>query len=127
MSQLLKDLEHVLYKSKKNAEIKKHRLEDPEYCRKAVAYREYANVRRLRKLSNGVFNISIKELKRLYSSPCIYCGSNNSIQADHVIPISKGGVHSIGNLVPACSRCNQSKSNKFLSQWKRDNKNVFIR
>lgn len=127
VSQLLKDLEDVLCTSIKNAEIKKNRLADPDYCKKAVALREYANVRRLKKLSNGVFIISAKELKKLYSSPCIYCGSKNSIQADHVIPISKGGVHSVGNLVPACRKCNQSKSNKLLSQWKRDNKNVFIR
>jgi 5-methylcytosine-specific restriction endonuclease McrA len=80
--------------------------------------RYYANSRRAKKLANGVYEISTKELKRLYESPCLYCGSTESIQADHVIPISKGGVHSIGNLVPACAKCNVSKHNKFLIEWK---------
>lgn len=73
--------------------------------------------RRAKKLSNGIYEISKKELKRIYSSACFYCGSTNSIHADHVIPISKGGRHSIGNLVPACAKCNMSKGSKLLIEW----------
>jgi 5-methylcytosine-specific restriction endonuclease McrA len=80
--------------------------------------RYYANLRRSRKVTNGIYEISDKEIKRLYESPCFYCGSNQRIQLDHVIPISKGGHHSIGNLVPACQKCNASKHNKFLTEWK---------
>jgi 5-methylcytosine-specific restriction endonuclease McrA len=76
------------------------------------------NTRRAKKLANGVYKISNKELKRIYSSPCFYCGSNDLIQADHVIPISKGGRHSVGNLVPACARCNKSKGAKLLIEWR---------
>ena len=80
--------------------------------------RYYANSRRAKKLANGVYEISKKELKRLYESSCVYCGSEHSIQADHVVPIARGGTHSIGNLVPACARCNQSKGSKLLTEWK---------
>jgi 5-methylcytosine-specific restriction endonuclease McrA len=77
----------------------------------------YAHARRARQLNNGFFLVTVKELNKLYASSCIYCGSNDSIQMDHVIPISRGGRHSIGNLVPACSRCNQSKGSKYLAEW----------
>ena len=80
--------------------------------------RHRTSVRRARKLSNGVYEISSNELKKLYESPCAYCGSQESIQADHVVPIARGGTHSIGNLVPACARCNQSKGSKLLTEWK---------
>lgn len=73
--------------------------------------------RRARKKQNGVFAISSKELKKLYSSPCLYCGSTDKITVDHVIPIDKGGAHSIGNLVPACLSCNSSKGTKFITEW----------
>jgi hypothetical protein len=76
------------------------------------------NRRRTKKLSNGVYEISKKELKRIYSSPCFYCGSTNSIHADHIIPISKGGRHSIGNLLPACAKCNMSKGSRLLVEWR---------
>lgn len=106
---------------------RKYRLANPEkvkaanlkwYLSNPEKVRHNENARRAKKLSNGVFKITSKELKKLYQSPCIYCGSRDSIHADHVIPIAKGGVHSIGNLVPACRKCNQSKGSKLLTEWK---------
>ena len=82
--------------------------------------RMYSHNKRARKVANGTFKITSKELKKLYSSPCFYCGLTESIQADHVIPISRGGQHSIGNLVPACKKCNSSKRAKFLIEWRRE-------
>lgn len=97
---------------KRAVSTKKYRLANPQ------KYRHYSNARRARELANGIFEITKKELNKLYNSPCFYCGSNKSIQMDHVIPINRGGRHSIGNLVPACSRCNSSKKDKLLVEWK---------
>ena len=84
-----------------------------------VKLANYENERRARMHANGVFKISKKELTKLYSSPvCFYCQEpTDDIQMDHVIPIKKGGTHSIGNLVPACAGCNQSKLNKTITEW----------
>lgn len=72
---------------------------------------------RARKYQNGVFAVSKKEIIKLRSSCCFYCGSTSNIQIDHVIPVSRGGRHSIGNLVSACSKCNQRKNQKFITEW----------
>jgi len=50
---------------------------------------------------------------------CIYCGvSNGAMTADHLVPLSRGGEHMLGNLVPACLSCNSKKHNKYLgSEW----------
>lgn len=45
---------------------------------------------------------------------CQYCGSkapNVKLQVDHIIPISKGGITEIDNLICACEECNLGKSN----------------
>lgn len=76
-------------------------------------YHKYRN----RKANNGIFEIRIKFLKKLYSSPCVFCGSMDRIEADHVIPVSRGGRHCEGNLQPLCRKCNASKSNKLMVEW----------
>ena len=73
--------------------------------------------------ANGKHDISRKEWLKLYSSPCIYCGSYKNIQADHVIPIARGGTHGIGNLVSACSSCNGSKGKRTITEWKKAKRN----
>lgn len=78
-----------------------------------------AQRRRAKKVANGVFYISPKELKKLRLSPCFYCG-DKSAEMDHVIPISRGGRHSIGNLVASCLKCNRSKSKKVIMEWRLD-------
>lgn len=80
--------------------------------------------RRSRKRNNGEFLILNKELRKIYSSACVICASTENIAADHIIPIARGGRHSIGNLQPLCNKCNSSKGKKFMSEWKRYLNNV---
>jgi 5-methylcytosine-specific restriction endonuclease McrA len=46
---------------------------------------------------------------------CHYCGTDGKMTLDHVIPLSKGGKHTIDNVVPACPRCNSKKRDKILT------------
>lgn len=80
--------------------------------------RERGARRRARREQNGVYLVTNKERKRFYSSPCFYCGSHEQIQIDHVIPIARGGRHSIGNLVAACFKCNNQKRARFIMEWR---------
>ena len=45
-----------------------------------------------------------------HDNRCAYCGQDNlSLTQDHVIPLSRGGNHTISNIVPACQVCNSRK------------------
>ena len=81
-------------------------------------YRNNEQKRRARKQASGEYLVLEKEMKRLYRQKCFYCGANDQITVDHIIPISRGGRHSIGNLLPACKPCNQSKHKKTITEWK---------
>lgn len=73
--------------------------------------------RRALKLRNGAFRVTGSELDKLRAMPCAYCGAASE-HIDHVVPISRGGTHGIGNLVGACAPCNLSKGKKFIMEWK---------
>ena len=52
---------------------------------------------------------------------CVYCGDSMS-EWDHLNPLvrnkeSTGYITEIGNLVPCCGKCNQSKGNKNWKEW----------
>lgn len=40
---------------------------------------------------------------------CVYCGADEDLSMDHVIPISKEGADTSRNLVTACRSCNSRK------------------
>jgi len=72
--------------------------------------------RRQRIKENGLFLVTQQDAKKLLSGSCFYC-HKPSEHIDHVVPVARGGSHSIGNLVGACKKCNQSKGSKFITEW----------
>ena len=71
--------------------------------------------------SVGIASKDWRALVRRYRHRCAYCGGNQGgIHMDHVIPLSRGGRHAIGNVLPACQGCNLSKGAKLVAEWKRD-------
>src|SRR5437867_7000327 len=51
-------------------------------------------------------------LKQIYGHRCAYCGKKRKLTMDHVIPLSKGGLHHASNIVPACKTCNSVKRDR---------------
>ena len=89
--------------------VKKWRAENMD---KKLVYDEN---RRLQKMSNGgtITAIEWEELKDKYGNKCLRCGKTNiRLSLDHVIPLSKGGKHTIGNSQPLCRSCNSKKHTK---------------
>lgn len=51
---------------------------------------------------------------------CAYCGAAGvPFQRDCVLPISRGGRYTLGNIAPACASCNASKCNDEVTGWLR--------
>jgi 5-methylcytosine-specific restriction endonuclease McrA len=74
--------------------------------------------RRALKKRASIYLVTHKDIRKIKSQACHLCGTRENIQVDHIIPLAKGGIHSVGNLLPLCGRCNLAKSDSFLVVYK---------
>ena len=58
-----------------------------------------------------------KQIKESWEHKCAYCGSEEDLTLDHVIPQSKGGLDITRNVVCCCKSCNQSKGHEHWKLW----------
>jgi len=58
-----------------------------------------------------------QETLSVFCFKCAYCGNEENLTQDHVVPLSKGGTHEKSNVVPACKSCNSRKGDKTISGW----------
>lgn len=78
------------------------------------------NTRRALKSSTSDNTVTKDYLTTLFAvqaNKCFYCSTEltltepGSVHLEHYIPLSKGGIHSCGNVVWSCSSCNLLKHN----------------
>tara|TARA_R110002153_G_scaffold98879_1_gene234056 strand:+ start:89 stop:529 length:441 start_codon:yes stop_codon:yes gene_type:complete len=72
--------------------------------------------------SNGVKLVTGNEIATITAMPCTACGVAGPSQVDHIVPIARGGAHTIGNLMPLCASCNASKCDLLYIEWKHSNR-----
>jgi hypothetical protein len=62
---------------------------------------------------------SVREWQKERELPkeCVFCGTRDHLQVDHLIPKSRGGGDSADNVVWACAGCNASRGDQGVFQW----------
>jgi len=78
--------------------------------------------RRAMRMGNGCTDVSAADLREIKQQPCLACGTRESITIEHLVPLARGGRHSIGNLAPLCKSCNSSKGSMLWIEWKYSNR-----
>lgn len=110
------------------------RAENPERLKALVEawHRERPEARRIMKANRrariiaGAGSIPIdftKKLFKLQSGKCpnCKCSLKDGFHLDHIVALSRGGLHSEGNLQLLCPTCNLKKSNKDPLVWAVEN------
>lgn len=82
------------------------------------AMSDYRARRRARMKTGRVSTRDWQRICQRYGDRCFYCGTASQITMDHIVPLSRGGRHTIGNVIPACLSCNSSKHDKLLMEWR---------
>lgn len=93
---------------------------DPDYR----LYHRQKSKRRKAQMRNSVaLQVSAKQIRARFAQfdhCCAYCGAiGEDLHIEHVVPISKGGPHALGNIIPACRACNFSKRDHDAEEWYR--------
>jgi hypothetical protein len=57
------------------------------------------------------------EIKEKWNHECAYCGSNDELTLDHIIPLAKGGVDYTHNVLCSCRKCNSDKGHTPWRDW----------
>lgn len=117
-----KNKERILLNERKNYLANKERYDSyrAEWRKEnRLKWNSYRRARDVRKKQNGIFLILNKEFKKLNNQLCFYCGSNQNLTIDHIIPVARGGRHSIGNILVACKTCNSQKGSKTIQEWRK--------
>jgi 5-methylcytosine-specific restriction endonuclease McrA len=104
------------YKERNREEIRSRNSEYRKANRDKDRHR--AARRRFRKAEATVGLVTQRDLDRLLSAPCMACGATEGQTIEHMIPLARGGSHSIGNLATLCLSCNTSKSDLTWVEWK---------
>lgn len=85
-------------------------------------HREKSKRRKAQDRGQTPLQVPVKALRQRFNEfghRCAYCGQEGDMQIEHVEPISEGGLHDIGNIVPACWPCNASKRTSEMESWYR--------
>lgn len=95
-----------------DGEYRKRCLRKRDQQRRAIAFGAY-----MEDFSEDDLRESWEE-RNLHA--CYWCGVewNDRFQADHAVPLARGGPHVIANIVPSCHVCNASKGSKLaFEEW----------
>jgi 5-methylcytosine-specific restriction endonuclease McrA len=97
-------------RKRRNAYTAQWKRENPEKCRASE------NKRRTSKSNAGGFFTAEEWFTLCFSVgfKCLCCKEVKPLEADHVVPVSKGGPSWLWNIQPLCKPCNSSKGDKII-------------
>lgn len=82
-------------------------------------FKKAKQIRRAKQQGCTVYYITFKDMVNLFNQPCRYKSSRCAgIQTiEHIVPLSRGGTHGIGNLTILCSYHNTLKNNMLHTEF----------
>lgn len=109
--------------------VMKHKNANREKINKAHAERAKKNPekhrakqarRRARLLSIGIEKFTVQQVLDKTNSFCGYCGKLLTIKTfhmDHMVPVCRGGAHTLSNMIASCSPCNLRKNKRTYDEY----------
>lgn len=102
--------------------LRQWKADNPERVR--LKGRILKNRRLERMLENGTHDFTHGQwlsLMAFWDYTCAYCDKRGgNLERDHVVPLAKGGEHTLSNIVSSCPSCNRKKETLDMRTWLND-------
>ena len=99
---------YVTHRAERRTYLKAWHAANPD-AKAAIDARHRA--RKSRSETNDLTAAQWRAIKQAFHNRCAYCGKQSQrLTQDHITPVSKGGAHSLHNVIPACQSCNSRKN-----------------
>ncbi len=101
------------------------KMSSSRFCRPSHQLK-YKKAKRRGKVAGATGTYTWSEVARLwvaFNRACAYCRRPtplSAVQAEHVVPLSRGGANNLTNLLPSCASCNSDKRDILLPDWNAD-------
>ena len=87
----------------------------PDWLAKLRLSKRISQQKRRTKYMKGAFTKQDWiDITKKWENKCALCHILKKLTIDHIIPLSKGGMHTKENIQPLCGNCNSSKGSKLL-------------
>lgn len=100
---------------------KEYRKNNPHVDMESRVRRDYSKALNVTEDERKEAGALVRKLLRSEVNICSYCDCNipkGKVQIDHIMPLTRGGLHRADNLCVSCATCNHSKYNKILfKEW----------
>lgn len=107
---------HARYRVRRVAAVRRYQAAHADKHRLRKSAGEHRRRGRLL-IGAGVAASDLAALRDLFNGHCAYCMSAEATTFDHVVPLARGGLHQIDNLLPACRPCNMTKNARTPEEW----------
>lgn len=77
-------------------------------------------------VGNGVTWRDWREIRRRFSDRCAWCRCDGRLTQDHIVPLSRGGLHQPRNIQPLCIQCNRRKQARTIAFDPKDGSAVIV-
>ena len=103
------------YPEKVAATKKQWKQENPEkVCCDSLKRRA---LKRNAVIPNRPVTVKIQKERKALFGGCCFCGSQEKLTVEHLIPLSRGGLHVPENLLGSCKTCNCRKGVSPVEEW----------
>lgn len=98
-------------KEKKKAKVREWQIANPDLVR---AYKQTTKAKRKSSFDGGISGAELLKWKNAQPKVCHWCDKKceQGFHIDHYVPLSRGGLHEVKNLVISCKTCNLQKHAK---------------